>query len=98
MQILSNLTIVILTYNRPEYIKRAMRYWNNVGPIIVILDGSEAPISENILLKLDANIHYTHKPISLLERINLASKIVTTKYAILLSDDLNDSTANLAYV
>lgn len=87
MQILSNLTIVILTYNRPEYIKRAMRYWNNVGPIIVILDGSEVPISEFFLLNLDTNIQYSHKPISLLDRINLASRIATTKYAILLSDD-----------
>ena len=87
MSLLNKLTIIIPSYNRPNYIKRSMLFWNNLDVAVYILDGSIIPLSNSFLAILNKNIIYKHATKSFIERIKLASSLVNTKYVILLSDD-----------
>ncbi len=86
---LSDLTIVMPTYNRQDYALRNMRYWSGKGPAVHVLDGSSHPIYAHQLLSLSPNIFYHHLPISINARLSKAitDEMVTTEYAILLGDD-----------
>jgi glycosyltransferase domain-containing protein len=86
MALISNLTLVIPSYNRQKYLLRSIEYFNNKSIKIVILDGTNTPIDEK-LLKVYSNIQYFHLPISFAERLAFSSKLITTKYVALLGDD-----------
>ena len=46
---LQKLTIVILTYNRPKYLKRTIKYWLNYNIKLLIIDGSDFKLDDPIL-------------------------------------------------
>lgn len=84
---LSQLTLVIPTYNRQKYALRSMRYWSGRGPTVYVMDGSAEPIDSFQLAGLASNIHYIHSSTGIVNRILLASKLIKTKYAAMIGDD-----------
>ena len=84
---MENLTIIIPTNNRPSFIRRSIKYWNNYNIPLIIVDGSNETQKKWMDENSNENIKYFYKKISFPERLKLAGKLIKTKYAILLSDD-----------
>jgi len=84
---LKDLTIVIPTFNRHEFLLRTVKYWSSTNCSIIVMDGGQFPLSENIIEKFNKNISYFHSNDSFSERLYQASKLIKTKYVILSSDD-----------
>ena len=84
---MSKLTIVIPTYNRHKYVLRSIKYWSDRDVDVIIIDGSNSALEELSLKKLPSNISYHYLPIGFLERLEIASNLIKTKYSILLGDD-----------
>lgn len=83
---LSDLTIVIPTFQRQEFMLRQYEYWGEADATVVILDGSPTPtIIPDSLKRL--NIRYVHSGSSFVERIAAAGEHVSTKYCAMLGDD-----------
>ena len=83
---LSDLTVIIPTYLRGEYVRRQFAYWRDSDAKVVILDGSPEPIEIPDELEAD-NVRYVHSGKSFTERLSTAGRFVTTKYCVMLSDD-----------
>lgn len=84
---LKDLTIVIPTYCRHQYVIRSIEFWSKTEVTLLVFDGSDFPIDESIVRKFSANISYYHMPGSLHKRLETAGKLINTKYVVLLSDD-----------
>lgn len=80
---LSNLTVVILTTNRPELLNRALEFWAAVDVSVLVLDGSEEPQFP----KPSARLTYVHARESFLSRMRIAADLVKTEFVILAGDD-----------
>ena len=52
---LSELTIVIPSYEREDYLKRQILFWSNYTAKIVILDGSKKSLSKDSILENKTN-------------------------------------------
>ncbi len=87
MTSLSELSIVVLTYNRHRYALRLMRYWSGSPVKVHILDGTKTPISAPDLNNFHKNIEYHHLPVSLRERLVKATEIIDTPFVIFSGDD-----------
>ena len=88
MSNLKDLTIVIPSLNREDFLKRTLNYWSGKEPQVVVLDSSIKPLSGNFLKSLQINILYMHLPNkSFQERLSNLNKIVFTKYCMLHADD-----------
>jgi len=85
--ILAKLTLVIPTYNRQSFALRNMRFWNKREASVHILDGSQKPIPTEELQEFNPNIHYHHLPVTMVERLAMATELVSNEYTILLADD-----------
>lgn len=86
MGILSNLTIVIPSYNRQDYLMRQIDYWENYDAKILILDGTKLA-NHKLKNSKRENIRVIHLPESIEKRFGLAATMINTKYAAMLSDD-----------
>jgi glycosyltransferase domain-containing protein len=86
-RLLNKITIVILTFNRRQYILRNMKYWSGKDVTVHVLDGSEQEIPSKYFLTIKNNIHYHHLPISPAERLAYVSSLITSKYTMLMGDD-----------
>ena len=87
---LSNLTIVIPTFNRQTYLIRQIMYLSNYSVKLIIVDGSNEKISEKFIneLKLCKDFEYIHSiEMSYVERIKFATKKVKTNFAMCLAED-----------
>jgi glycosyltransferase domain-containing protein len=84
---LSDLTIIIPSYNRHDYVIRNMSFWSSTNATVHVLDGSDNKLEKHISYNFSPNIHYHHYPVSFAERISKASALINTKYAVLLGDD-----------
>ena len=87
MGVLTKLTIIIPTYNRRSYIIRNMKFWSGLEPTVIILDGSEIKIQEDLISSLEKNIKYYHLPISLHARLKKGIELIQTEFVVLLNDD-----------
>ncbi len=84
---MSELTLVMLTYNRPQYALRQAKIWaNNSFVHLLILDGSSVA-NEAIINSAYSNVEYVQKPINIQERLALASKMIRTEFAAIIGDD-----------
>ena len=83
---LSNLTIIIPTISRPQFVLRQFEYWRVSDAQIVILDGAQHPIEipENLR---SPNIRYVCVGTRFNERLASAGAYVSTAYCALLPDD-----------
>ena len=87
MSLLKKLTIVIPTYNRPDFIKRSINYWKATDVNILIIDGSQINLFKNELVQIENNIKYIYSPTSLANRLGIAISTVDTEFVTLLGDD-----------
>jgi glycosyltransferase domain-containing protein len=87
MSNLADLTIVILSYQRHSFLIRSMEYWSGQQPTVIILDGTETPVSDEILRKLAPNIIYNWNNIIYEDRLRSVIPMIKTKYVVQLSDD-----------
>ena len=93
--LLSELTIIIPTYNRPLELERAIEYWRDTPVTVHILDGSEKPWFPIGVFSGTNTISYNHVPQNIGEssagnysrRIALATELAKTNYSALCSDD-----------
>ncbi len=95
IELLSELTIVIPTYNRPLDLERSIEYWRDIPVTVHILDGSEKPWFSVDSLKSVPKITYHHMPAmknqtsmeNLFQRILFGSKLPTTNFSAVVCDD-----------
>ena len=95
VELLSELTIVIPTYNRPLELERAIEYWRDLPVTVHILDGSEKPWFPLGAIKSASTITYHHIPAekdqvpleSFFQRIIHGSKLPFTKFSAFGCDD-----------
>lgn len=85
--LLAKLTIIIPTFKRQAYALRNMQYWSNKPARIIIIDGSECSISDQVIASFPSNITCLHRAIPVNERLILATEMISTPYAMLCGDD-----------
>ena len=79
------MTIVILTYDRPKYLKRTLNYWLSYDVKVLILDGSNAKFEDPCLQK--KNIKYIHDQRSVNDRFISSINYIDTEFMIVSCDD-----------
>ena len=80
----AELTIVIPTYNRPRYLRRALKFWSESGYGIIVADGSASRYPGD----LPPNVRYFHDTqASLAKRWFDAVNLVETPYVALCGED-----------
>ena len=87
---LKNLTLVIPSFERQDYLVRQINYWKDKNIYVIILDGSRFPLDlekSPTAGMIHSCISYFHLPVSLEERLGFVLGRIQTKYAALLSDD-----------
>jgi len=79
----SNISIVIPTYNRSQYLNRSLDYWKNFDINLYVVDSSE------IYSKPESNsVTYFHTPhLNFAEKIFYILEKITTPYVALCADD-----------
>ncbi len=96
IELLSELTIIIPTYNRPLELERVIEYWRDIPVTVLILDGSPKPCFEiGTIVSSKAKITYHSLPTKAHEkfmenyslRVNEGMSLIKSKYAALLADD-----------
>ena len=95
IELLSELTIVIPTYNRPLELERSIEYWRDTPVTVHILDGSDKPWFPVGLLPGAPNITYHHLPLingenwmeNYSKRMNIAAGLPVTALSVLCADD-----------
>ena len=96
VELLSELTIVIPTCNRPFELERAIEYWRDIPLTVHILDGSSNPLFRSgQIVSSGAKIYYHSVPPNVGEKLmeNYARRLIKgmslieTTYASLLADD-----------
>lgn len=83
----SRITIIIPTFERPEFLRRSLDYWSVYPVNVIVIDGSIAPALAIDRFLLPTNVQYYHLPISLEERFSFAATMLVGTYAALISDD-----------
>jgi glycosyltransferase domain-containing protein len=85
---LSQLTVVVPSYERQEFLLRQIVYWKGTEVNLVIVDGSERPLETVLCHYLEKeNFTYFHSHDSFFNRLKLAVTKISTKYTVLLGDD-----------
>jgi len=95
VELLSQLTIVIPTCNRPLELERKIEYWRDLPVTVHFLDGSERPCFPNGLLPGTQKIFYHHMPPkqgqnwveNIQERAVFGSSLSKTKFSAIECDD-----------
>lgn len=83
--ILNKLTIVIVSLNRQEYLKRLIKFWSNYNVNILIIDGSINKLKDDF--SNFKNLTYVHSQKSRFERYLASIDFVKTEFVIFASDD-----------
>lgn len=88
-QQLSQLTIVIPSFCRQEYLLRQLVYWAFSEATIIIVDGSPVPLEAKVIDLISGvpNVQYFSINDSYTNRIREACKYIKTPYAMCLADD-----------
>ena len=84
MSRLGDLTIVIPSFGRQDFLARQVSYWSSSEVNLLILDGSESAMQ---LGSLSPRVNYVHMPADFFQRMMRAAECVTTQYVALLGDD-----------
>lgn len=86
---LENLTVIIPSYERQDFLLRQLIYWKGTKVKLIIADGSKIPIDAEILKQIPTSLQvtYLHNQASFSERLNMAAAHINTQYAVLSGDD-----------
>jgi len=95
IELLSELTIVIPTHNRPYHLERAIEYWQHTPVTVFVIDGSEKAWFLTGTLSTSNKIFYYHMPqndgesnmSNYCRRLEFASHLPKTKFSALCADD-----------
>ena len=71
---MEDLTIIILSNNRPFFLRRSINYWNNYNFPVIIVDGSSETQKKWMDKNSNGNIQYLYKKTSFPDRLNFAAK------------------------
>jgi glycosyltransferase domain-containing protein len=82
----NKITVIIISYNRPKYLKRSVDYYIINGFNVIVLDGSKKSLNLDFHHKIN-KLQYIHLTKSYHERFIYAAKLLKTKYSILVNDD-----------
>lgn len=87
---IKDVTVIIPSYNRPEYALKCLKYWSNFKINVHFVDGSEKALNLEDVKKIisKSNVEYHH--INILSEVDRIRKIlpqINTRYAMLSSDD-----------
>jgi len=85
--ILSELTVVIPTYNRHDSLARALEFWSTLPVHLIVVDGGSTALDLATLGKRPASLRYFHMPVSMEERIKFAAGLCHTEFSMLACDD-----------
>jgi glycosyltransferase domain-containing protein len=86
---LKNLTVIVPSYSRQEFILRQILHWHGSGATLIIIDGSESSFDvsfQDEIHKLN-DVVYIHSKLQLNQRLALAGQLIKSKYAVYCSDD-----------
>ena len=83
---LARLTIVVPSYERPQYVGRQIRYWNDRQATLLIVDGSARPL-ESTQTSGNSRLLYHHHVASFQHRMLRACDLITTEFVALCGDD-----------
>jgi len=79
-----NLTIIILTHNRDQYLERILDYYSDIEYTVLIADSSQKSYSKHI----SSNINYHHfSNMDFSNKLNEIMQLVETKYMLFCADD-----------
>ena len=82
---LNDITIIIPTHERHQYLKRSLEYWSELKYSLIVADSSKNPFD---LKNINSNIVYLHCPkLSLTLKLSETLRQVYTEYAVLCADD-----------
>jgi glycosyltransferase domain-containing protein len=81
------LTLVIITYERRNYLLRQIGFWSNENVRLLVLDGSQQPLSSDELQAYRHYVDYNHLIASYSERVRIAATLVKTPFVCFLCDD-----------
>ena len=86
---LADLTVVVPTWERQDFVLRQLRYWAPSAARLVVVDGSDHPLPCRVRGAIDGmeRITYRHERRPFHERLATAGSLVSTKYAVMLGDD-----------
>lgn len=84
-QQLDQLTLVIPTFNRPDYVRRQVHHWREHPIHLLVMDGSPDPIELSAGGK--CQVRHIKQNSSFQERMTLASQLVETPFVALCGDD-----------
>jgi glycosyltransferase domain-containing protein len=77
-------TVLIFSYNRHSYLRRALAYWASSGYQVIIADGSD----NRLAYDFPSNVKYLHRPhVSIIDRILEMVSIANTPFVALGTDD-----------
>lgn len=83
--LLTKLTLLIVSYNRHEYLTRTIKYWLNYNINLLILDGSNVKLNDPCLNS--KKIKYIHNTNGLYSRFLSSQDLIDTEFMMLGSDD-----------
>jgi len=87
VNLLSELTVVIVSYERQPYLDRQINFWSDKKAKVEILDGSALFWPRAHEKSFPPNVAYWHIPDTIEKRFAFAVDRIKTKYAVLMSDD-----------
>ena len=83
--LLSEITVIIFSRNRPAELIRSIQYWSDLNVSCLVLDNSPNELSE---IPLSPLISYLYCPnLNFSQRALIASEFIKNKYSIVCSDD-----------
>ena len=81
------LTLILLSNNRPKFLRRSVLFWNKYNFKMIIVDGSDVSQRTWIEQNTKENISYFHNQSLFPKRLKIAADLTKTKYAIFVPDD-----------
>lgn len=81
---LQDVTVLILSHNRQNCLLPAIEYWDKLGVRTLVLDESPSALKN---VKRLTHVDYFHVEKGFAERCRMASELLDSKYAIVVSDD-----------
>lgn len=86
MNELSQLTIVVPTYGRPDYVRRQIEFWDGMQVRLVIADGSPQGVDLSVV-PIPKNVTYIHADGDFHTRMLRLAQEVSTDFVAVLGDD-----------
>lgn len=83
----ARLTLVMLTYERQDFALRLIKYWSNTVTTLIILDGSESPVKQEIIDQFGECVRYLHRPVGIHQRLKESIDLIQTEFVALVADD-----------